>query len=69
MTSAVHWIESTSWELDFYGLPHRFPWPSEADQEAAQAHPLNLETLLEAIDRLQPPTEPWSGFRAATGLF
>ena len=69
MTSSVNWIESTSWELDFYGLPHRCPWPAEADPEAAQAHPLNLETLLEAIDRLQPPTEPWSGFRAATGLF
>jgi tetratricopeptide (TPR) repeat protein len=69
MSSSVRWIESTSWELDFYGLPHRFPWPEEADQEAANAHPLNLETLLEAIDRLQPPVEPWSGFRAATGLF
>lgn len=69
MTSSVAWIESTSWELDFYGLPHRFPWPGEADPEAAQSHPLNLETLLEAIDRLQPPSEPWAGFRAATGLF
>jgi tetratricopeptide (TPR) repeat protein len=69
MTASVVWIESSSWELDFYGLPHRFPWPGEADAEAAQAHPLNLETLLEAIDRLQPPSEPWSGFRAATGLF
>jgi tetratricopeptide (TPR) repeat protein len=69
MTASVVWIDSPSWELDFYGLPHRFPWPSEADPEAAQAHPLNLETLLEAIDRLQPPAEPWSGFRAATGLF
>ena len=52
MTASVVWIESSSWELDFYGLPHRFPWPGEADAEAAQAHPLNLETLLEAMDEL-----------------
>jgi predicted Zn-dependent protease len=69
MTSSILWIESDSWELDFYGLPHRFPWPAEADPESARAHPLNLETLLEAIDRLQPAVEPWLGFRAATGLF
>jgi tetratricopeptide (TPR) repeat protein len=70
MTASVLWIESPSWELDFYGLPHRFPWPADADPEAAHRSPLDLEPLLEAIDRLGPDAgEPWTGFRAATGLF
>lgn len=70
MTAAVRWIESSSWELDFYGLPHRLPWPDEADPQSALQSPLNLETLLEAVDRLGADVgEPWLGFRAATGLF
>ncbi len=70
MSSSVRWIESSSWELDFYGLPHRFPWPEEADPQAALQSPLNLETLLEAVERLGTDVgEPWLGFRTATGLF
>jgi len=70
MSATVRWIESTSWELDFYGLPHRMPWPDDADPELATRQPLDLETLLEAIDRLGAEAgEPWTSFRAATGLF
>ncbi len=70
MSASVVWIESPSWELDFYGLPHTLPWPAELAPESAHEHPLNLEVLLEAIDRLgDPASEPWVGFRSATGLF
>lgn len=70
MSASVQWIDSQSWELDFYGLPHHLPWPADADPAAADAHPLNLETLLEGIDRLgDAVSEPWLGFRAATSLF
>jgi tetratricopeptide (TPR) repeat protein len=70
MSAGVRWVESSSWELDFYGLPHRVPWPEEADPQTALSSPLNLETLLEAVDRLGDDAgEPWPGFRAATGLF
>ncbi len=70
MSASVSWIESPSWELDFYGLPHTLPWPADADPTAVHAHPLNLEILLEAIDLLGDTAgEPWIGFRAATGLF
>lgn len=70
MSASVRWIESPSWELDFYGLPHRLPWPDDADPELATRQPLDLETLLEAIDRLGSEAgEPWTSFRAATGLF
>jgi len=70
MSESVQWIESSSWEVDFYGLPSKLPWPADADPEGAQSHPLNLEVLLEGIDRLGPDAgSPWIGFRAATGLF
>jgi tetratricopeptide (TPR) repeat protein len=70
MSASVRWLESPSWELDFYGLPHRLPWPEDADPELATRQPLDLETLLEAIDRLGAEAgEPWTSFRAATGLF
>ncbi len=70
MSASVVWIESPSWELDFYGLPHTVPWPADAAPETVQEHPLNLELLLEAIDRLGDGAgEPWIGFRSATGLF
>jgi tetratricopeptide (TPR) repeat protein len=70
MSASVQWIDSPSWELDFYGLPHHIPWPADADPTAADAHPLNLEILLEGIDRLgDSAAEPWLGFRAATSLF
>lgn len=70
MSASVQWIDSPSWELDFYGLPHHIPWPADADPAAAEAHPLNLEILLEGIDRLGDSiSEPWIGFRAATSLF
>jgi tetratricopeptide (TPR) repeat protein len=70
MTASVRWIESTCWELAFYGLPNRIPWPEDADPASAQIAPLNLEALLEAIDRLgNDISEPWLGFQSATGLF
>lgn len=70
MSSSVRWIESTCWELAFYGLPNRVPWPEEADPAGAQIAPINLEALVEAIDRLgNDISEPWLGFQSATGLF
>ena len=70
MSASGRWIETPSWELDFYGLPHTIPWPEDADPAAVEAHPLNLEILLEGIDRLgDSVVEPWIGFRAASSLF
>jgi len=70
MSASVQWIDSQSWELDFYGLPHTIPWPADADPAGAEAHPLNLETLLEGIEQIGDAVpEPWLGFRAAASLF
>jgi tetratricopeptide (TPR) repeat protein len=70
MSNNVVWVENASWEPLFYGLPGKLPWPAEADPEGAKRQPLDLETLCEAIDRLGvEAVDPWSSFRAATGLF
>lgn len=60
------WIDSTSWELPFFGLPSRIPWPSAVAEEVAQRNPFELEHLLDAIDTMGAhPGEPWAAFREA----
>ena len=39
------WIESTSWELDFFGLPRRIPWPADVDPKKASEQELRGEKL------------------------
>lgn len=65
--TSVTWIESTNWELDFFGLPHRLPWPAEVDPAIANREPFEVEHLLTAIEKLGPDAgEPWSGFLRAS---
>jgi len=60
------WIESTSWELPFFGLPSRIPWPLSVADEVAQSNPFEMEHLLDAIDTMgDEPGEPWASFRDA----
>lgn len=60
------WIESTSWELPFFGLPNRIPWPKDVADEVANRTPFELEHVLEAIDVMgDEPGEPWASFRDA----
>lgn len=67
--TAVNWIESTSWEPPFFGLPQRIPWPADADPAGANADPFEVEHLLRAIDLLGPEAgAPWTTFRAASEL-
>ncbi len=66
-TTAVHWIESTSWEPAFFALPQRIPWPADVDPALASSDPFEVEHLLNAIDLLGPDAgAPWTTFRAAT---
>jgi tetratricopeptide (TPR) repeat protein len=68
--SPVRWIDSTSWELPFYGLPSRIPWPATVDEALASQEPLDVEHLLEAIELLGPEAgEPWAGFLKANDHF
>jgi tetratricopeptide (TPR) repeat protein len=69
-TASVQWIESKAWELDLYGLPHRIPWPADADPKLADQSPFDASLLLDAIEALGPEaTAPWTTFLAAAENF
>ena len=67
MTAAAYrWIDSTSWELDFFGLPHRIPWPANVDPAIANRDPFEMEHLLQAIESMGAEAgEPWTTFHRA----
>ena len=46
------WIESTSWELPFFGLPSRIPWPADVAPEKANEEPLDTFEMVRAIEML-----------------
>ena len=68
MTAPVRWIDSTSWEPSFFGLPARVPWPEDVAPELANSDPFEMEPLLRAIELLGPEAgEPWTAFHRASG--
>lgn len=68
--SPVRWIESTSWELPFYGLPSRIPWPATVDATVANQQPFEVEHLLNAIELLGTDAgEPWATFLKASDRY
>jgi tetratricopeptide (TPR) repeat protein len=63
MNPPIIWIESTSWEPAFFGLPQRVPWPADADPAGANREPFEMEHLLRAIRSLGASAgEPWVSF-------
>ena len=63
------WIESSSWELPFFGLPNRIPWPLDVPDEVANRTPFEMEHVLDAIDKMgDEPGEPWASFRDAADV-
>jgi len=69
-TASIQWIDCSSWELEFFGLPNRIPWPSDADPELAKKEPFEMEQLLRAIRMLgAEATTPWSSFLQASDKF
>lgn len=70
MTATIIWIDSPSWELDFFSLPHRIPWPAEVDAAQALQQPFPTEHLLTAIQGLGPDAgSPWQSFALAAEKF
>ncbi|MDQ3622862.1 MAG: tetratricopeptide repeat protein [Verrucomicrobiota bacterium] len=66
----VTWIESTSWELDFFGLPRRIPWPAEVDPAEANKNPFEVDHLMRAIELLGDEAgPPWPAFAEAAVHF
>jgi len=69
-TADIRWIDSTSWELPFFGLPSHIPWPNEIDPEIANQMPLEVNHLLDAIEALgDEAKDPFKSFLAAADHF
>src|SRR5271155_545843 len=65
--ASYRWIESNSWELEFFGLPNRIPWPANVDPALANSDPFEMNHLLDAIEALGAEAgEPWSRFLQAS---
>lgn len=70
MSTSIVWVESTSWELEFFGLPNRIPWPADADVKGASEEPFNHSELVRAIESMGSEVEePWKGYLAASSNF
>jgi tetratricopeptide (TPR) repeat protein len=68
MTDApFRWIETDNWELEFFGLPNRIPWPADVDPAEARKDPFEMNHLLDAIEAMgaEAPA-PWSNFLKAS---
>ncbi len=70
MTATINWIDSPSWELDFFDLPHRIPWPADVEAAVAEREPFEVEHLLRAIEALgaEAPAE-FRSFATASEKF
>jgi len=70
MSTPYVWVESTSWELPFFGLPSRIPWPADADPNLANGENFDHPTLLRAIELMGPDAgSPWTEFLQASEHF
>ena len=71
--STYTWIESPAWQLQFFGLPTRIPWPSDALLPEASSGQFDMESLLRGVDDCvtsEPNIAgPWRGFLAAAEHF
>lgn len=69
--STYIWIESPAWQLDFFALPHRIPWPSDVTVPDGTHDQFDMASLLagcrSAVEDRQ--AEPWAGFLAAAPHF
>ena len=66
MNAPFSWIDCPAWELDFFALPHRIPWPAGVPEEDAKKQPFDAGNLLRGIELLEEhepaAAAPWSGF-------
>jgi len=66
-TSSYVWVDSTSWEPAFFGLPQRIPWPADIDVAKASEDPFDHVELVRAIEMMGPDSgDPWTSFRFAS---
>ena len=67
------WIETPAWQLQFFGLPNRIPWPADAQQPNPEKGEFDMPSLLRGVQSCvsSEPTiiGPWRGFIEASEHF
>ena len=71
--STYIWIETPAWQLQFFGLPNRIPWPADAQQPNPEKGEFDMPSLLRGVQSCvsSEPTiiGPWRGFVEASEHF
>ncbi len=71
--STFTWIESPAWQLNFFGLPNRVPWPSDAAAPDGNHQQFDMEALLRGVNACVNSEPgligPWRGFAEAAKHF
>ncbi len=71
--STYNWIETPAWQLQFFGLPNRIPWPADAKQPEPEKGEFDMPSLLTGVEACvsSEPTivGPWRGFLEASEHF
>ncbi len=71
--STYTWIESPAWQLSFFGLPSRIPWPSDSLLPDGNQAQFDMDSLLRGVracvDGEAGLVGPWRGFLAAAEHF
>lgn len=71
--STYNWIETNAWQLQFFGLPNRVPWPADAKQPEPEKGEFDMPSLVRGVEACvnSEPTiiGPWRGFLAASEHF
>ncbi len=67
------WIETPAWQLQFFGLPNRIPWPADATQPNPEKGEFDMPSLVRGVQACvsSEPTiiGPWRGFLDASEHF
>jgi len=71
--STFNWIETPAWQLSFFGLPNRIPWPTNAPVPDGKTVQFDLGSLISGLQACveQEPNVigPWRGFLEASKSF
>lgn len=71
--SNYNWIETNAWQLQFFGLPNRVPWPADAKQPNPAKGEFDIPSLVRGVEACvssEPSVVgPWRGFLAASQNF
>ena len=71
--SNYNWIETPAWQLQFFGLPNRIPWPADAQKPNPEKGEFDMPSLVRGVEacvQSEPAiVGPWRGFLDASEHF